>query len=272
MSSALWLASYPKSGNTWVRAQLDALSNRSQPDFMAMDANESHDRMDSCLSLSLGGLAPDEAAAANRLSWAIAQPGTGHFVRRKTHSAWLPSVDAWPVPWQPNGARAIYIIRDPRAIVTSWAHHLGCSQAEAVDIMADPNRSIRPVHLADGPGILASWSLHVTSWLRDCDLPILLVTYEDMIADPAGQLTRMAEFAQIDASDDDIAAAVEASSFAVLAAREIFEGFPEAAAPDRAFFRRGQAEGWREELDPDLAARIVADHGDVMREFGYLAE
>ena len=269
-SHTLWLASFPKSGNTWVRAQLDALVRKAQPDFAAMDRDEAHDRMDPALDLALGELAPDEAAAAIRLSWAIAEPAHTGFIRRKTHSAWLPSVDAWPIPWQPQGARVIYIIRDPRAVVTSWAHHLNVTPATAVEIMGDEERALRADHMADGRGLLSSWSAHVTSWVHQCHLPLLLVHYEQMLADPIGELTRMAEFAQIEATADDIAAASAACSFATLAAREIFEGFPEAAGADRAFFRRGEAQGWRTELAPELADAVVTRHGQVMREFGYL--
>ena len=268
-SRTLWLASYPKSGNTWVRAQLDALVRNSEPDFQAMDADEAHDRMDPALGLTLGALSAAEAAAALRLSWALARPTRSGFVRRKTHSAWLPVEDGWPGPWQPPEARAIYIVRDPRAIVMSWAHHLGCTPEEAVVIMGDETRGLRAGHNADGTGVLSAWSRHVTSWLDDCTLPLLLVHYEDMLVDPIGQLTRIAEFAEIEATSEQILAAVEACSFSTLVTREIFEGFPEAAAPGRPFFRRGEAEAWRQELEPALVERVQSEHADVMSRLGY---
>lgn len=270
-SSTLWLASYPKSGNTWVRAQLDALVRKGPPDFASMDDSGEgiNDQMDPALDLPLGGLAPAEAVAAMRLSWAIAEPVSGAYIRRKTHSAWLADGDAWPAPWQPPGAKAIYIVRDPRAIVCSWAHHLDISPERTVEIMADDAQPQRGDHLAKGRGLLASWSRHVSSWVHECELPVLVVTYESMLADPAGQLRRMAQFAGIDATDDEVGAAVAACSFVNLATREIFEGFAEAPGANRPFFRRGEAASWRSELSPGLAAAIEQRHASVMREFGY---
>jgi len=55
-SATTWLASYPKSGNTWVRAQLDALESGQQPDFNSLNKSGTHDRMDSTLGVPLGDL------------------------------------------------------------------------------------------------------------------------------------------------------------------------------------------------------------------------
>lgn len=271
-SRTLWLASYPKSGNTWVRAQLDALVRGSAPDFSAMDSagEGSNDQMDLTLDLPVGGLSQAETVAALRLSWVLGQPAGTRYLRRKTHCAWLPDGDAWPTPWQPQGAKAIYIVRDPRAIVTSWAHHLGVSAERTAEIMADDLQRERADHLAEGRGLLGSWSRHVTSWLHDCTLPLLVVRYEAMLAEPEVQLRRMAEFADIDATADQIAAAVAACDFNQLAAREIVEGFVEAPARDRPFFRRGEADAWKVELSPELTQAVVDRHGETMREIGYL--
>jgi hypothetical protein len=90
-----------------------------------------------------------------------------------------------------------------------------------------------------------------------------------MVRDPATQLTGVAEFLEIDHTPEQIDRAVEECSFANLATREIFEGFVEAIG-DRAFFRRGEIDSWREELPTELAERVVQVHSEVMKEFGYL--
>lgn len=69
---------------------------------------------------------------------------------------------------------------------------------------------------------------------------------------------------------DQIDAAVSACTFEQLALHEMVNGFTEAISDERAFFRRGEAQAWREELAPELQRRIEADHGPVMEEFGYL--
>jgi len=277
----VWLASYPKSGNTWVRAQFDALASGREPDLNGLSRSSASDAMDARLGLALGDLSEAEVAAALRLSWALGACAEGRpipdgvaphasrpRVLRKTHRAWLPAADGVAAPWQPPDAKAIYIVRDPRAVVVSWAHHLGVSIDEAAAMMADPGAAVRR---ADTHGAieLASWSRHVTSWLDECSLPVLLVRYEDMLARPHEELARMAGFIGEEASEERIVAAVESCSFATLAVREIAEGFREAADPHRAFFRRGEAEAWREEAPADVITRVESDHAAVMQRLGY---
>lgn len=264
MSSTAWLASYPKSGNTWVRAWLDALQRGQAPDLMRLPVN---DGMDPRLGLSTGDLNREQTAAMTRLSWTTACPDDAACVPRKTHHAWVAGPDGFPIHWQPSGARAVYLIRDPRAVAVSWAHHARVSIDESVAFMA---ADVRPPiwDAAKTRDVLRSWSHHVRSWTSQRDIPMIVVTYESMASQPAVQLTRIAKFLELERSPAQIDAAVEACSFVTLATREIFEGFAEATA-DRAFFRRGEVDSWRQELSPELAARIAEDHGEVMEEFGY---
>lgn len=272
-SNVVWLASYPKSGNTWVRTLLQALRTDSEPDLNALDSSGTHDRMDLRLGAPLGDLADAEVAAMLRLSWAMAStshgPG-GHpaEVLRKTHHGWLPGGDGYPIPWQPEGARAIYVVRDPRAVLASWAHHRGHSFQQTVEVMRT-SQSLTRGDLSGGVGA-PSWTEHVRSWLDDCPLPLLLVRYEDLLADGVSELRRISDFLDVEASDESIARAVERCSFMNLAAQEIVEGFREAASRDRAFFRRGTADAWREEVPTELADAICRDHGATMDRLGYL--
>jgi len=261
-----WLASYPKSGNTWVRTWLDALQRGQDPDLNRLSGRNSIDGMDSSLGLSISDLSPEYSASMMRLSWATARPDGAQYVLRKTHHAWVPGPDGFPIPWQPDGAKAIYIVRDPRSVAVSWAHHAGITIEESVAFMA---KDVRPswdqAPIADA---LSSWSNHVRSWTSQRDIPMIVVSYESMASQPAVELTRIAEFLGYNPSPEQVDAAVEASSFVTLATREIFEGFTEAMG-DRAFFRRGEVDSWRHELSPELAARIVKDHREIMEEFGY---
>ncbi len=118
---------------------------------------------------------------------------------------------------------------------------------------------------------LPGWSGHVASWLDQADIPVLLVRYEDMQADAAGQLRRVLAFADRPASEEDIARAVAFADFAQLRGQEQEKGFREAPRPHKTgnFFRRGEAGAWRDELTPEQVARIEAVHGPMMRRLGY---
>ncbi|MFY9330824.1 MAG: sulfotransferase domain-containing protein [Candidatus Nanopelagicales bacterium] len=268
-SATVWLASYPKSGNTWVRAQLSTLESGSAQALKKLSRSREHDRMSTSLGVPLGDLSPAETAAVLRLSWTIRDPGHHGYLRRKTHRAWTPAADGFPVPWQPPHARAIYIVRDPRAIVASWAHHVGVGFADAVTSMGTAFQPLARLD-AHGDQDLMSWTKHVASWLDDCTLPQLVVRYEDMIVEPDRELTRMAEFLDMPHTAESIAAATQACSFTSLAAQEIVEGFSEAGRVGQTFFRRGQADAWKDELPAELIAQVCQDHGPMMRRLSYL--
>jgi aryl sulfotransferase len=263
-----WLASYPKSGNTWVRAWLNSILRDSAPELNRLSLRDAHNVMDPSLGLSIGDLSPEAISAMMRLCWATGEAQDNGFVCRKTHHAWVEAPDGYPISWQPEGAKAVYIVRDPRAVAVSWAHHAGVSLEKSVEQLATdvrPNTWNQP----RPHDMLSTWSNHVRSWTSQKDIPVHVVTYESMVRDPATQLTGIAQFLEIDHTPAQIDRAVEECSFANLATREIFEGFVEAIG-DRAFFRRGEIDSWREELPTELAERVVQDHSEVMKEFGYL--
>jgi aryl sulfotransferase len=90
-----------------------------------------------------------------------------------------------------------------------------------------------------------------------------------MLADPALALIAVARHCGLDHEPAAIAAAVAATRFDRLRAREAQTGFRGGQADGRSFFRRGVAGGWRDSLTPAQAARITATHGDMMAHLGY---
>jgi hypothetical protein len=96
------------------------------------------------------------------------------------------------------------------------------------------------------------------------------VRYEDLAADPQAELGRIAASMEITASAEQISKAVQDSEFTTLVVREALEGFAVAPSVHRSFFRKGTVDSWVDELDAALVDQIVADHGEVMREFNYL--
>lgn len=268
--SAVWLASYPKSGNTWVRLLLNALEHG--PDFDWSRQDGPHDAAELTQGLALSAADPAQTAALLRLTWARSGSEARRPRRRKTHRPWGPAADGHPWGLLPSGlSRAIYVVRDPRAVVVSWAHHTGRTHEEAVADLATLNPGFVEWGGPEDAGWTeGSWSQHVTSWLDQRDVPVLLVRYEDLHRRTAHELAKMADFVGLGHDDHRVAEAVDRCEFQALALREAVEGFVEAAASDRVFFRRGEVDSWRHELRPDLADQVRADHRDVMDRLAYL--
>jgi aryl sulfotransferase len=285
----IWLASYPKSGNTWLcvlianaMAKADSpidinkiliggsACNRETLDYFTLIDSSllTHDEID-CLrprayeALARGGLHGDRNRSETL--WPI------RFI--KAHDAYAANSAGEPLfGGSRTGYGAIVIVRDPRDVAPSLANHLDCSVDEAITFMNDNNAGFyrktnrQDVQLRQK---LCSWSANIASWLDQTDIPIHLIRYEDLRKVPVETLGCALAFAGFAASDEEIRRAVAFSDFALLRQQEQQKGFNQAPRFGTKFFRRGEAGSWRDELTRDQVARIESHHGRMMRRLGY---
>lgn len=272
-----WLASYPKSGNTWMRM---LLANYVRDDGASHDINAVgvingiaswRARFDEILGIS-----------SNDLTWAEERPLRPHVYRAiAAHSAapvWMKVHDAqdrlpdgqWLFPPEASHA-AIYLIRNPLDVAVSYAFHAGKPVAEASDWLCDPDHIVGRASRHQLPQFTGSWSDHATSWIDQTEIPVCVIRYEDMLADTASQLARVIAFARPDLSLDTsrLAEAVEQSRFGTLQAAEAETGFREKNERSARFFRSGRANAWHDHLTPEQARRICTAHRQTMLRFGY---
>lgn len=281
MNGLCWLASYPKSGNTWARLALASLRLGGEAvDFREWGKTRRNDpaafqrwRFDGGLDVDSSDLTEEEVLAARPDAYRVLAREIPGSVT-KVHEAFIRTPTGEPLFPPDATAGAVYLARDPRDVAVSLASHMGTSLDATISFMNDPDASLarpgrslsRQLHQP-----LTTWSRHVVGWLDDAPFPVALVRYEDMLADPAGSLERLAAAFDIDTTPEAVAKAVAATRFDVLRAQEATHGFherpPTATAP---FFRKGKAGGWRTVLSVAQAARIEADHGEVMERLGYL--
>ena len=164
-------------------------------------------------------------------------------------------------------------MRDPRDVVPSLANHNRISIDDAILRINDkdaaacshPRRMYEQLRQK-----LLGWSGHIASWLDQSDIPVYLIRYEDLQTDAVGTFRRALDFAGRPASDEDIRRAVGYADFGELKRQEQDKGFNE--KPRRsggAFFRRGEAGAWRDELTLEQVARIEAEHAPMMQRLGY---
>lgn len=291
-----WLASYPKSGNTWFRM---VVANLHADGLGPADINNLPERggiasarspFDNTLLIESGMLTHEECDRMRPLLYrALAKEraeklaGHSHNAAEqdrtdltsplvKCHDAWTTTDRGEPLLGGAQAAKnAILIVRDPRDVAVSLANHLGSSVNNAIAFMgakAAPfcaNLLGQPLQLRQQ---LLGWSGHAESWLSQSDIPVHLVRYEDMELDPVGAIHDALVFAQRDHSLDDVARAVDLSSFARLQAQERVASFREAPR-GRTFFRRGISGAWRDELTPEQVNQVEFDHGQMMQKLGY---
>ncbi len=281
MTGFFWLASYPKSGNTWLRLALWSVQNGGAPvDFADRlefaPLASSRRRFDKLLGIESSDLTPAEILRLRPRSYElqVAEAQAAGPIFCKVHDAWhlTPSGE----PLFPPGVTlgSVYILRDPRDIAVSFAAHQGRAIEQVIDQMNDPTATLSrqterlPEQL---PERLGSWSFHVSSWIAAGGIqPPLILHYEAMLQEPARELRRVLAYIGWTPSDAVVDAAIRATRFCELQAAEDRQGFNERPATATRFFRSGIAGGWRAALSEAQRARIEADHGDLMRRMGYL--
>jgi hypothetical protein len=269
----IWLASYPKSGNTWVRA---LLANLFWPDPAGpLDINKIGLRMlgdgrqemfAQVTGKPVADLTVDEVHAARAgVQKLLTEMGRTQFV--KTHSVYCKEAGHdHIVPSLTEGA--IYIVRDPRDVVLSVQRHFGKTAKQAVEMLNEKHMALGADEHRRVWNRLSDWSTHVKSWSglgqRCC-----LVRYEDLQSRSLATMQMLCQWGGLTFTDDQINRALEHTAFKRMAAAEAENGFIEATGKGSRFFRSGQVGGWRKELPWKLVRKIERAHGPTMRALGY---
>jgi hypothetical protein len=273
-----WLASYPKSGNTWFRLFLSRLlDNTNNP----LDLNKintgtiasARQFIDQALGFDSSDLDHDEIDQLRPAiyTWHADQsPGVRY---NKIHDAYTFLPDGTPMIPDRGSLGALYFIRNPLDVAISYANHLNCSIDQAIAHLRDPSHAFCKQRSRQNNQLrqhLLSWSDHVRSWTQTASIPCLVIRYEDMKANPAVTFHQAVQFLQLESSAERIAQAIAETSIERLQQLEKISGFSEKPAKSKLFFRKGIAGDWKNTLTQQQINQIIQDHDDTMRTFGYL--
>jgi hypothetical protein len=280
LSSIIWLASYPKSGNTWLRALLtNYLSPGDEPaDINSLGAGGGEHAASRALFDELVGV---QASALDRSAISRLRPelyrrlasSSQEDVFVKVHDVWTCTDGGEPMFPEDVTRTVVYILRNPLDVAVSWAHHRGVGIEHTVGQMCGgPAPDDRPGHLGGQlPQQIGSWRRHVHSWLDASGLRCHVVRFEDLRADPERAFARVVDACGLPTDPGLVRRAVAFSDFAELRRQELERGFAERSPNARGeFFRRGEVGGWRDDLPVELALRLTECSRDMMSRFGYL--
>ena len=277
MSGLVLLASYPKSGNTWMRAWVASMINGGNDidiNNLKIGIAAIRDRLDDYLLEDSAELPWQLVTQYQAQMWREYAESVATPVYLKVHDAWAAPPWAEHPPLPADAVKAvIYISRDPRDVVPSYAVYSGKTIPKMITVLGDKQnilagntRKLRQ----QLPQFVGSWSSHAESWL-DSGLPLLWVRYEDMVSAPAATFGRIARFLDLPADSTVLNRAIAATRFDRLQKAEAATGFRDHSNMATArFFRQGKVGGWQESLTAEQAQQIVKDHAIVMRRLGYL--
>ncbi|MFL0801144.1 MAG: sulfotransferase domain-containing protein [Agarilytica sp.] len=279
-----WLASYPKSGNTWVRAFIADLRNEKPEGTQAgtMDINgiqtgsiaASRGWVQTAFDFDINELSHDEVdrLRPEAYIWLSQQMLSPEY--HKIHDAYTTLADGRPLI--PSGATrgVLYLVRNPLDVAVSLAHHNQTSIDVAIDKMANPvstfSGHIKKMNIQLRQHLL-TWSAHVASW-QNAPLNVKFVRYEDMIYNPIPTFTGIANFLALPNSEEAVRASVDACQFEKLKMQENDTVFKEKPQNAPCFFRKGQVGDWQSCLSVEQIDRVIRDHGEMMSTLGYLDE
>ncbi len=278
----IWLASYPKSGNTLLRSILGTY-------FFSKDGNFSFDQIykigqfpslfhfneinidTNNIEQTLGSY----LKVQNNLN--LKNKSKKFF---KTHSAFFDNKSNNSIfSNSENSLGAIYIVRDPRNVVTSYAHHYSIEVDEAFNQMIDQELFLSKTELH--PEVfISSWRLNYLSW-KKAVIPVLFIKYEDLIKNTKEKLIEVFNFFQSLGmskslyDDKKLDKVIKSTGFNNMKMLEKEIGFDESVIDKKTnkkkpFFNLGPSNNWRKKLDSNLANKIKKEFSKEMEELGYI--
>ncbi len=274
----IWLASYPKSGNTWFRIFLTNLLYESDDpaninDLAETSISSSRKIFDEYTGLSSSDLTFEEIDTLRPYVYRIQSEESNELLFKKAHDKFYNVNKNQPLFPPEVSKGVIYFIRNPLDVLVSFAYH---SAKPISRMLPSLNNSKYEFCGRDNKlqnqlrQILGSWSGHVCSWINQDLIPIHIMRYEDMINDTFNTFKHAVQFIGLKKTDKQIKTALAKSSFSVLSKQEKKDGFREKMIRTKFFFRKGQIGDWKNHLSEREVEKIVLNNKEIMLKFKYL--
>ena len=277
----IWIASYPKSGNTWIRSIVASLM---YSDSGIFDFNILRQVKQFPSKEYFNGLTNDyENIHELKKHWITAQEKINlndDITFLKTHHLNC-KIGNHKFTNQENTAGTIYVVRDPRNIITSLANFLSIKSTDSKNLLFDQSQLMGDKKLGWGENIrslIGTWSENYKSWTVAND-NLLLIKYENLIESPLTEIRRIItfikRFKKIEISDEKINSVLKSTSFNNLKKLEEDGGFIENSVNKDTrekvkFFNLGKDNSWEKLLDGKIVKEIEERLFNEMSELGYL--
>ena len=281
----IWLASYPKSGNTYVRAFLSAyyFSGNGQFDFSQISNIDQfpHEKFFKQKVNSIGEASKQWVPIQREIN----KDKKIRFF--KTHS-FLGNYQGNEFTSPETTLGAIYIVRDPRNVLTSLKNHYSFDDDKALKMITDKTRSLMSNNGSHASlNFISSWAENYLSWFRNNQFRRLLVKYEDLITNKYETFRDIIVFTntlmnRVEGVDKlKLQKAIETTNFDVLKNKEISETFDGSESSFKSwrkfhsenknlFFNLGPDNNWEKMLDLKTQKKIETNFKKEMSELNYI--
>lgn len=273
----VWLASYPKSGNTWFRVFLsNLLANSDIPvsinNLYPTPIASSRDRFDELVGVEAAEFTHDEVDLLRPKVYLLEAEDSTALLFKKVHDAYRVLPDGQPMFPANVSKGVVYFVRNPLDVIVSFAHHNVQAYEKTVAHMTDSRFGLCRTETKLANQLrqqLLTWQQHVLSWIDQCEIPVHLVRYEDMVSETFRTFANVLSFIGLSYSDEAVRKAIAFSSMEELRKQETKEGFKEKTPKSERFFRKGEKDAWQKELKPEWVLKLINDAFPLMKRLGY---
>ena len=273
----IWLASYPKSGNTWVRIFINYLLFSSSEEIdinnikIGQFPNKRH------LTSIISDFSDIKKILENYIYAQDLLNLDGNLKFLKTHSAnWKSDTNSFTNT--SNTLGIIHIVRDPRNIITSLKNHFNKHEYdELLNFMINEKKFIGTKEVEkefEVPTLISSWSNHYKSW-KKLSKNYLLIKYENLLKNKKDEFYRIVKFVESNTknkfTDEQVQRAIDFCEFENLKNQEDTFGFKESPnTKNQKFFFLGPKNNWRNIINKDIQKKIEFNFEKEMKELDYL--
>ena len=275
----IWIASYPKSGNTWVRYFLKSYSEQKDKKLSLKSTKN-----DNFFTLNFPNLSllkelgieyknfPNIVKNWIQMQDFINLNGSVNYY--KTHNA-MCTINNYPFTNKENTLGGIYLVRDPRDVLISYSNHLALAHKETMIRMFDSkNGEYQPTeNEIYNSTITGSWSDNYNSWKNYNSREILIIRYEDLVLDTFKTFSKIIKYlsglTDFEFDEEKIKYSIEKTNFNNLKQLEEKEGFKE-KGKGKVFFRSGRVGDWEKKLDRSIAEEVEKKFKKEMSELNYI--
>ena len=275
MHKNIFLASYPKSGNTWLRSIIGNFYNFDKEfnlndlkSIPLLSIKKHFSEFNNKVYINNNELHFDWISQNIIQCQNLLNNKSNHLNIFKTHSARHKNFTNETV-----NAGFIYIVRDPRDIVVSFKNFTGNSLDQIIDELLFQKQLM--INTNGAKELLSTWELNVQSWLNYNSVPRLIIKYEDLKLNPKRIILNIKEFLNkihrlnINLRDQDIDKIIDNTNFNNLKKLEDKNGFDEATKHSK-FFRSGTSNQWKDVLSNSQTKLIEKNLKSLMVYFNYI--
>ena len=280
----IWIASYPKSGNTWLRALISSYYYTEQGFF---DQNSLSNISQFPQKKYFKNFNYNPRIATDTVKfWISAQEIINKdkkFKFFKTHNI-LGAINNSKFTDKKNTIGCIYIVRDPRNVITSLQNHYEMSQEESLNFMLNENKFIYDHSIKNDYSnfqFISSWEKNYQSWINQKKFSVIMIKYEDLINDTLGTFKKVIEFIEFITNsrkvynDKKAKNSIQSTSFENMKKIERKDGFIESILSKNEsrkipFFHLGPKNNWRKIFDQNYQKKLNFTFKQNLKELNYL--